>query len=521
MDSIQTLLQYALSAINFLIIITVLVFVHELGHFLFAKMFGMKVDAFAVMVGGIRKTNLEEGLPKRLVPARIVAALYLGSLLLTAFAATQNLPSLYNVGLAVVAFGFPLWIGTRMGALYRYPVGRVAKIFGIAYAASWMMLGVATKGTGFQNPTSILLISFYASIIAILVLYYQPLTQKPDDGQMGFGSIQDNGETKQVRYRPIVSRMSKGGTEFSLLALPLGGFASMRGMHPQADGSEIHVEDGFYSKSPFARFMVLLAGPLFSILLGSLLFFIVFATYGELKLVDQPILKTVSRDGAAGKAGLRDGDKVVSINDRPITTFYEIVQSVRASEGKPLTIVFQRGDVTGTVQVTPSLEERESPVLGPGMTITSEVKRQFKLGAGPPSEVHSLSLAAAATKALTAPIDYARELGSVLSSPQKAAQSVSGPAAIAKETHNASQAGAGSLLILAAILSTSLGFMNLLPVPPLDGGQMVVALAEMFRRGRRLSIETQYTITTVGTFLVVALMLLVFSQDAGRMLGGK
>ena len=521
MDSLQTLLQYAVSAVNFLIIITVLVFVHELGHFLFAKMFGMHVEAFAVMVGGIRKTDLQDGLPKPLLPARWIALMYLGSLLLTAVAAMQNLPGLYTAALFLVAIVFPLWIGLRLKTLYRYDLAKLAKIYGFSYGIAWIMLGVATKGTGLVNPTSVLLMGFYGSVVAMLAMYYQPLTQKPDDSKMGLGSVDVGDEKREVRYRPVLCRTSKGGTEFSLLALPLGGFAAMSGMHPQQDGSEIHVDRGFYSTSPFARFMVLVAGPLFSIMLGVFLFFVAFASYGKFEVSDKPILAAINPTSAAAQAGLKPDDQILAIDNKATNTFYDIVLAVRGSQGKPLSVKYQRGDETGTVTVTPLLDPDETMVFGPGMKFTSDLKSQYKLGASPPSEMRRLSLNEAAALALTAPVDYAKELGGLIAAPQKAAKNVSGPAEIAKQTHTASQGGLNSLLILAAILSTSLGFMNLLPIPPLDGGQMVVAVAEMFRRGRRLSIETQHLITTVGTFLVVALMLLVFSQDAGKLLGGK
>ena len=521
MESLQTLLQYAMTAVNFMIIITLLVFVHELGHFWFAKLFGMKVDSFAVMVGGIRKTDLEVGLPKRMLPARIVGLAYGLTLLGTALCAMQDLRAAYLAGLFLLAFIFPVWIGWRINTLYRLPITQLVKTMGIAYVAALGILTFSTRGSGFSDAASVLLICFYASIVALLYLYYQPLSNKLDESEMGHGSVREGETVIPVRFRPVWYTTSKEGTEFSLLALPLGGFASMRGMAPKPDGSEVHVEGGFYSKSPYARFMVLFAGPLFSILLGSVLFFTAFVSFGQMDVSDEPIIGGISPGMPASKAGIKEGDKILSMGGSPVTNFYDIVVAVRSSSGKPLEIAYERGGVPGTTTVTPELEKAASPVLGPGMEFTDEVKRQYKFGAGPSTKMVRLAPAEAARRALEAPMLYGKQLLSLFAAPQRAAESFSGPAAIVKETHNASQAGLYPLLILAAVLSTSLGFMNLLPVPPLDGGQMMVALAEMFRRGRRLSIETQYTITTVGAFLVMALMVFVVSQDAGRLLGGK
>ncbi|MBL8059585.1 MAG: site-2 protease family protein [Chthonomonas sp.] len=522
MDSVQTFIQYAWSGLNFLIIITVLVFVHELGHFLAAKAMGMHVEAFAVMVGGIRKTDLSSGLSKQLMSSRIVGILYGLALLMSVFAAIQNQATLYLIGLALVAFVFPIWIASRIGTLYRQRPLQWIKPIGIAYAVAWLMLGVSTKGVGFGRPADFLLMSFYASLVGLLVVYYSPLTNRPEEGKMGHGAVIEGGEVKEVRFRPVASFTTKAGTEFSLLALPLGGFARMRGMEPHADGSETKIEGGFYSKSPLARLVVLFAGPLFSILLGCVLFFTAFATYGDPELIDVPVLDSVSTGGPASRAGLIEGDKVVSIDGKPVKTFYDIVLSVRESKGKSLSVEYVRNGEVRKASVVPEMDSEPSIVFAAGMKDSKkEPQMQYKLQAGPPKKYIPVSTREAALRAISAPVAYGAGLATLLSKPQEAAGSLSGPATIAKKTHGASEGGLNYLLYLAAILSTSLGFMNLLPIPPLDGGQMVVAIAEMFRRGKRLSLDTQATLTTVGMGLVMMLMLLVFSQDAGKLLGGK
>ena len=522
MDSLQTFIQYAWSGVNFMIIITLLVFVHELGHFLAAKAMGMHVEAFAVMVGGIRKTNLELGLAKPLVSSRIVGVAYGLALLGSALAAIQGATAVYTAGLALVAFVFPIWIASRIGTLYRQKPAQWLKPLGIAYCVAWLMLAFATKGVGFTRPADFLLMSFYASLIGLLVVYYSPLTNRPEEGRMGHGAVLDNGEAKEVLYRPIAAYTTKAGTEFSLLALPLGGFARMRGMEPQADGSETKIEGGFYSKSPLARLVVLFAGPLFSILLGSAMFFTAFTAYGDIQLIDKPVLETVSKGGPADQAGLAAGDTILAVDSKPVKTFYDIVLSVRNSKGSPLEIEYSRNGEIKKTKVVPELDKEPSIVFAAGMKDSNEKPRQqYKLMASPPKTFTPVSTQEAATRALSAPVAYATGLANLIAKPQEAAGSLSGPASIAQKTHGASEAGLNYLIFLAAILSTSLGFMNLLPIPPLDGGQMVVAIAEMFRRGKRLSLETQATITTVGMGLVMLLMILVFSQDAGRMLGGK
>jgi regulator of sigma E protease len=100
--------------------------------------------------------------------------------------------------------------------------------------------------------------------------------------------------------------------------------------------------------------------------------------------------------------------------------------------------------------------------------------------------------------------------------PSTAAENVAGPTAMAKVTSAAVKEGPYYVVWLAAVLSISLGVMNLLPIVPLDGGQMVVAFVELLRGGRRLSIVVQNRLANAGLALLALMMLAVFAVDLGR-----
>lgn len=519
MDNWQTLLQYLGSGLTFLVVITILVFVHEVGHFWFAKLFGMKVDSFAVMLGGIRKTDLTPHLPRPMLPSRVVAAGYVAALLMVVLGATMRLTPVYQTGLALIAFVFPVWILSRMGALYHLTRAQVFKPMLITYGVALLMLAIGTQGKAFSNPTQAMHFFVYASWVAMLIVYYQPTGHRPEDAPMGHGMIRVRGEDVPVRFRPVWHTTSKAGTEFSLLALPLGGFAAIHGMHPKPDGSETKVQGGFYSKPPLARLMVLFAGPLFSILLGVVFLFSAFAIYGEARLSNEPVVQSISEGGPAAVAGMKLGDRIVSVNGSPVQKFYDVVVKVRESEGKTLQVTVQRGSAQIPLTVMPKLDADPTPVIGPDMTPTGEMKRQYKLMVGTKREIVPIGAGEAFSRAVRAPLAYAAGLGSLLRAPQSAGESLSGPATLATTTHEATQSGLYSVLFLAGMLSLSLGFMNLLPIPPLDGGQMVIAFVELLRGGRRLSLEVQHSMSTVGMFLVMALMLFVITQDTGRLMG--
>lgn len=509
------LLDYLRTALAFMVIITVLVAVHELGHFWFARMLGMKVEAFAVMMGGLRRTRLDHRLKKPLVSGTIVClvvGILAGMVTMSGIAgwATGFQVSLF--GLAVLA---PLWIASRLQALYHLPGHGAYQILMKSWIGGAALLGFSTrfKGVGLENVLGIL---FFSSLVGLLLIYYQPVLQKEDDAPMGKGSLPtEDGGTEPVNFRPLLARKDRHGTEFSLLLLPLGGFASIKGMHPKDDGSETQIEGGFYSKSPFARFLVLFAGPLFSILLGIVFltgYFVVRGTPTELSRIGQ-----MEATSPAAKAGLKRGDLVTQVQGQPVKTWMDMVKVVRDRGGMPTQFVINRDGQSLNFTITPKLDEEPMPVLDDKGEPTEEKRKQGRIGAR--RDEDPMALGPAFTRACQAPIAMVAGLAGVIAKPSTAKDSVGGPATIVQTTHEASEGGIIALVGLAGLMSISLGVMNLLPIPPLDGGQIVVAITEMLRGGRRLSIGVQRTVQTLGFFMVLGLMVLMIALDIGRSVG--
>jgi RIP metalloprotease RseP len=168
------------------------------------------------------------------------------------------------------------------------------------------------------------------------------------------------------------------------------------------------------------------------------------------------------------------------------------------------------------VTILPRVGEKPTPVLGEDGKVTRETRRQATLGVVPEPKLVRLSLGEAAVLGASAPARMLEALGKLLSRPDTARDAIGGPITMAEASQDASRSGWYSIILMAASLSISLGIMNLLPVPPLDGGQMVVAFVEMLRRGRRLSIGLQQSLSTIGMFFVIGLTLLAFVVDLGR-----
>jgi regulator of sigma E protease len=169
--------------------------------------------------------------------------------------------------------------------------------------------------------------------------------------------------------------------------------------------------------------------------------------------------------------------------------------------------------------LTPELDEEPTPVLGPDLEPTEEEAIQAKMGLIYEFEYVPVDPVAAIGKSFILPVRFVEGLGATFSSPENFAEGVGGPGSIVKMTSQAAEEGVAQVLILAGLLSITLGIMNLLPVPPLDGGQMVIAFAEMIRGGKRLSIRVQHAMSTIGFLLVLLLMLSTFALDIGRFTG--
>lgn len=320
--------------------------------------------------------------------------------------------------------------------------------------------------------------------------------------------------------RAAVKLAVKETTDFTIRPWPLGGFVRIKGMVPEEDGSEIHVPGGFYSKAPWKRFIVLLAGPVFSVLAGVVIMFALMIAVGEKK--GTTTLKNVIEGGPASVAGLRAGDKILKIGDLEIKTVHDATFALRDRAGQETRVEFERSGQVKSLVLTPQLEANPSPVIDRDGNPTGETRRQARMRAEWESVNVPIPPQRALVNAVITPYMVVSELGRLITKPAQLKENVGGPISIAKATSDAVKIGPEAVIFLSAVLSISVGIFNLLPIPPLDGGQMLVAVAEMFRGGRRLSLRVQGFITAAGFAMVLMLFASVMMIDIGRLAdGGK
>jgi regulator of sigma E protease len=214
----------------------------------------------------------------------------------------------------------------------------------------------------------------------------------------------------------------------------------------------------------------------------------------------------------AVKAGMQTGDTVISINGQPIAQWYDMVNHIRSSAGQPLVFAIGRADGRREITVTPSQNEEK----GAG----GAVQQVGKIGAGPKVDfiTRPLGFGAAAVAGWNTTLTYSTQIFRTvqgLFTARISSKEVGGPILIGQMAAQSARLGFEVLLNFMAFVSVNLAVLNLLPIPVLDGGQFVFLLAEGVMR-RPLSLRIREGLTMVGLFLIVCLMVLAFKNDIVR-----
>ncbi len=325
----------------------------------------------------------------------------------------------------------------------------------------------------------------------------------------------------------VLAYTNKRGEVFSVRAVPLGGFVRIKGMEPKEDGSEVHVPAGFYSKGLGSRAIVLAAGPFASVFGGLVITWLGFVAFGKPDLAPELRIASIEAASAAEEAGLRAGDVIVQVNGKKPEEPGVFRLEVQRSAGAPVALGIRRGDEALTVAVRPRLSDQVPLVDEKGQPLLDENK-QPKLGKGylagvriePVTVFHRVGVIEAAKLASAQTWQIVAGTAAVFTRVSELKDNVGGPITIGVFSARAAQTGIASLVLLAAIISISLGLVNLLPIPPLDGGQLLIVGVEAARGGRRLSFAAQNAIALMGLLFVVFLVVAVFSIDINRWVGG-
>ncbi|HVB11073.1 MAG TPA: RIP metalloprotease RseP [Bacillota bacterium] len=313
-------------------------------------------------------------------------------------------------------------------------------------------------------------------------------------------------------FGPRLVAFRWGETSYAIRLLPVGGFVRMAGMVPPAEDDEsadarsarsaLASGRAFNSKTLGQRAAIIAAGPAMSFLVGVVLFAIVFLFVG---VPSNPTLTVadVQAGYPAAAAGMLPGDRIVAIDGHTLTGWDALKQTVAGSAGKSLVITVDRDGKPVSLTVTPT-----------------ETSSGGLIGVAPVMANMRMALPRAVGGGFTAVwgviAGWFMALGSLVHG--AGASNFIGPVGIGQVIGQAEQQGAGSLLLVAAVLTANLGLINLLPIPALDGSRLAFIGLEWLR-GRPIDPEKENFIHFVGFALLILLSVVVTYRDILRLTG--
>ena len=309
------------------------------------------------------------------------------------------------------------------------------------------------------------------------------------------------------------------GTRWKLSAIPLGGYVKFFGDDNEASApnpeaiagmSEAERKLSFAGQKVAPRAAVVVAGPLANFILAIVIFAAIFMTVG--KQTTTARVDTVQPNSAAAAAGFQPGDLVLSIDGSKIDSFSEMQRIVSVSAGETLTIEVERGGAPVTLRATPQLRELKDNF--------GNVQRLGVLGISrsmAPGDIHSrkmgpLEAVVAGAQETWFLVDRTLSYIGGIFTGREAADQLGGPIRIAQVSSQVASAGFVALIHLTAVLSVSIGLLNLFPIPMLDGGHLLFYGIEALR-GRPLSERAQELGLRIGLAIVVMLMIFATFND--------
>jgi len=309
------------------------------------------------------------------------------------------------------------------------------------------------------------------------------------------------------------------GTRWRISAVPLGGYVKFFGDDNEASApssamlagmTEDEKAGSFHHKKVGPRAAIVAAGPIANFLLAIVIFTCLFMAYG--KPSTSARVDKIESGSAAEAAGFQVGDLVTAIDGRTIDSFLDMQQLVATHAGQQLTFTVKRGDSTLQLKGTPELRELPDPFGNKSKRGVLGITRQSVAGeasAEPVGPVTALRLGVEKTWfVIEQTLSYIGNVGRGRAS----ADQIGGPLRIAQISGQVATLGIVPLLDLAAMLSISIGLLNLFPVPLLDGGHLLFYAAEAVR-GRPLSDRTLEYGFRFGLVLILMLMVFAFYND--------
>lgn len=312
----------------------------------------------------------------------------------------------------------------------------------------------------------------------------------------------------------------KAQTRWKVCVAPLGGYVKMFGdvseaSTPDNEALEKMTEEerrvSFHYKPLWQKGLIVAAGPAANFILAIAIFTGLIFTSGL--DTTEPIIGKVMDDSAAEEAGLLPGDRIISVNGTEVDRFGEISPQIATNLGEPVTLKINRDGEVLTKELTPRMETQTDPlgneVKRPLIGITSQ-----KLVAEDVTLLQAIGASVARTYGM---IELSLDFIGQMITGQRSADELRGPIGIAEMSGDATQQSFATIIWFMALLSVNLGFVNILPIPPLDGGHLLFYVLEG-ARGQPLAEQFQEWGYRAGFALILTLMAFTIYNDLRHIL---
>jgi regulator of sigma E protease len=314
------------------------------------------------------------------------------------------------------------------------------------------------------------------------------------------------------------------GTRWKISAIPLGGYVKFFGDESEASTpassetltnmTEEERAGSFHHKKVGPRAAIVAAGPIANFILGALIFAGMALYFGKPSTIAR--VDGIVVDSAAASAGFKVGDVVVAIGGSPIETFADMQRVVSSNAGSALVFRVNRSGEVVSLNATPALKEIKDPFGNKHQVGVIGIEHKAQAGEATATPVgYAEALKIGVEQVWYIISGTFKFLGSLFVGAGNPGE-VSGVLGIAKLSGQAASAGFQFIVQLCAVLSVSIGLLNLFPIPLLDGGHLLFYAAEVVR-GRPLSERTQEMGFRIGLGLVLMLMVFATYNDILRL----
>ncbi len=318
-------------------------------------------------------------------------------------------------------------------------------------------------------------------------------------------------EVFSIGMPPRMVGIQKGETEYRIGWIPIGGYVKIAGMIDESmdEDGVTGADDEFISKGYFAKAFILVAGVIMNLLLGMLIFSFITLYEGKPVVNETPVIGALMEEFPAAQAGMQVGDRIIEIASEPITSWDDITAAVHPHPNDSLEVAWVRG--ADTLSAVVFTEAQKQPTA-------DGVREVGLIGIGPDVNMERVGPFEAVIEGTHLTFRYIMlSIDSVmrLVSGSASVKEFTGIVGIVHLSGETVRAGWVSFMSFIGFISVAIGFFNILPVPMLDGGHLVVATIEAVTK-RSISNKVKLIVQQVGLAVILLLTIIVAYYDVLR-----